>query len=517
MAKTMSRDTSTVQIGNISGRLLATNTILNLLGMVLPLFVGVAAIPFAIKGLGKDAFGLLTISWVILGYFGLFDFGLARAATKFVSEMLGSSEVERIPTIIWTTVLVSFCFGILGSIILIGGTTFLTERILKIPHNLMHEAKLSFYILACAIPVILCSSSFRGVLEAAQRFDLTNLVTIPASMMSFIFPALSFPFSLSLSTVIFLMVLSQAFSAIIFYFLCYKVFPKLNVDIGISVNHLREMLYYGGWISITNIISPLLIYMDRFFIGTFNTLSSVTFYTAPYEIVTRLRIFSTSIMVAIFPEVSALSSNSDNGRLEMLFAQACKYVLIIVGAVIALIFFASPILLELWLGIEFREKSVGVIRILAVGVLINSLAIVPFNFVQGIGKPNVTAKFHLLEFPIYLLLLWILVIEFGINGAALAWTLRVSLDAFLLFWFVIKSYPAIIKNLMIGKIGQSILLLLLFFSFLSPLNLYISGNIFKIVYLILSFIAYLFIVWHLILNKDEKIIIKKLNINLLKI
>ena len=49
------------------------------MGMVLPLIVGVLSIPFAIKGLGKEGFGILTIAWVILGYFGLFDFGLSRA------------------------------------------------------------------------------------------------------------------------------------------------------------------------------------------------------------------------------------------------------------------------------------------------------------------------------------------------------------------------------------------------------------------------------------------------------
>ena len=61
--------------GFATGRLLAKNSILNFVGMMLPLIAGIFALPFAIKGLGKDGFGVLAIAWVILGYFGLFDFG----------------------------------------------------------------------------------------------------------------------------------------------------------------------------------------------------------------------------------------------------------------------------------------------------------------------------------------------------------------------------------------------------------------------------------------------------------
>ena len=65
-------------------------------------------------------------------------------------------------------------------------------------------------------------------------------------------------------------------------------------------------------------------------------------------------------------------------------------------------------------------------------MLINSLAYVPYNLLQGIGRPDLTAKFHLLEVPLHVGLTWFLVTKFGLPGAALAWGLRVSLDFLLL-------------------------------------------------------------------------------------
>ena len=64
-----------------SGRLLARNTIWNLLGQVLPMVVGVVAIPPLVHSLGVDRFGVLSLAWIIIGYFSLFDLGMGRALT----------------------------------------------------------------------------------------------------------------------------------------------------------------------------------------------------------------------------------------------------------------------------------------------------------------------------------------------------------------------------------------------------------------------------------------------------
>jgi O-antigen/teichoic acid export membrane protein len=487
-----------------SGKLLARNSILNLSGMVLPLLVGIIAIPYAIKGLGKEGFGILAIAWVILGYFGLFDFGLSRATTKFVSEMLGKGDVESLPSVIWTAVVVSFGLGVLGAVTLFAATPFLVEKLLKIPHDLVHQARLTLHILAASIPIILCSTSLRGVLEAAQRFDLVNYIMIPANMLSFMFPGLSFPFQLNLSTVVFLIILSRLAIALVSLSFCFRLFPIIKTKPAISLRKLQMMAAYGGWISITSVISPLLVHMDRFFIGTYVSMASVAFYTAPYEVITRLRIFPNAITTTLFPEFSALTGHAYSGRLEKLFAHALKYILISVSVLVVLLFFTAPTILLKWLGPEFVENSLSVFRIFSIGILINCLAVIPFNLLQGIGKPDITAKFHLLEFPLYLFLLWFLVKDFGINGVAFAWVLRVSLDALLLFWFAIKCYPLIIKKVMDCNIGLTLLFLLILFCFLLLLDIVLSTIIYKLILLSLSLLGFGFLIWRFVFDEEER-------------
>jgi O-antigen/teichoic acid export membrane protein len=89
--------------------------------------------------------------------------------------------------------------------------------------------------------------------------------------------------------------------------------------------------------------------------------------------------------------------------------------------------------LTLWLGVEFAKHSTHVLQWLAIGVLIYSLAIIPYILIQSSGHPDLTAKLHLIELPFYLLAVWWLIETYGIQGAAIAWVGRATVDALLLF------------------------------------------------------------------------------------
>ena len=99
--------------GFTSSSILVKNTLFNFLGMLLPLLVGVIAIPLTVKGLGTEGFGILSITWIILGYLTLLDFGLSRATTKFAAENLNKNNLNSIPPIFWMSILMGFCFGCL--------------------------------------------------------------------------------------------------------------------------------------------------------------------------------------------------------------------------------------------------------------------------------------------------------------------------------------------------------------------------------------------------------------------
>ena len=99
-------------------------------------------------------------------------------------------------------------------------------------------------------------------------------------------------------------------------------------------------------------------------------------------------------------------------------------------------------MLTVWLGEKFAAHSSVVLQLLIVGVLLNSVAQVPFTFLQGIGRPDIPAKINLIELPFYVALMWFAVKEFGINGAALIWIMLNIVNTGIQIFIVYKLVQA---------------------------------------------------------------------------
>lgn len=432
----------------IRGRLLARNTSLNLLGQAIPLLVGLGTIPYVVRGLGTVQFGVLSIAWVLLGYFSLFDLGLGRATTKFVAECLGRMEIEKLPRLVWTSLGIQILFGLAGALIAAAATPLLVEKVLKIPPDLVHDTRVCLFLLAASLPVVLVANGLRGVLEAAQRFDLVNYVKVPINVSIFLLPAVAIPFGAGLPGIVLLLVLVRLGAILGYLILCLKVFPILGQRCSLNFELFRPLLSYGGWITVSNLVSPIFTYVDRFFIGALLSMAAVSYYTAPYEAITRAgMILPGSLIATLFPAFSSLDAGAAKERIGDFYVRSVKLLLLLLGPPMLLVVVFGRAFLLFWLGADFADKSSLTLQILAMGVLVNALAVVPFGLLQGVGRPDVTAKFHLVELPVYAGMVWILIGRMGISGAALAWTLRVTLDALLLFgacrWFNLVSLRAL--------------------------------------------------------------------------
>ena len=431
---------------DISGKTLARNTLLNFAGQIFPLIIGVVTIPFIIKGLGTERFGILSLIWVVIGYFSLFDMGLGRATTKFVSELLGKKEIGRLPTVVWTSLLFNTLLGIIGGVVLAAITSPLVEHIFNIPPSLLGETKATFYILSLCVPIVVITLGLRGVLEGLQRFDLVNAVKAPSSALIFLIPALVVPLGFGLQEIVVLLLIFRLGSALAYFLFCIKSIPALKYSFSIEKKLLLSLLSFGGWVAVSNGIAPIVVYLDRFLIGAILTMDAVSYYTAPYEIVTRMWILPLSLVIALFPVFSSFKKTKEE-ETGNIYAQSVKYLFLLMGPLLLIIAIFAKDILQLWLGPDFGQRSTLVLQILCLGVFINSLAHVPFTFIQGMGRPDLTAKFHLLEMPVFAGAAWILIHKFGITGAAWAWTLRVTIDALLLFGASFRQLPTIRESL----------------------------------------------------------------------
>jgi len=415
-----------------SQRLLARNFSLNLIGQLIPAVAALVAAPILVRGLGVDRFGLLTIAWVVIGYVGLVDLGLGRALTQAVAERLGKRADREIPSVIWSCLLILGILGVLGTVLVAAAAPYLTFHVLKVPAPLRIETLNTFYLLACSIPFVIGTAALRGVLEAHQEFGLTTAVRVPMGVFTYFGPMVALAFSKSLFAIVGVLVVGRVVAWFVHWLLCLRVVPSLVRRWRVDWTAIGSLFRFGAWMTVSNVIGPLMSTLDRFVIGSVISVASVAYYATPQQVLIQLLGIPAALVGVLFPAFAS-SVKATGGATAKLYSRGLKVTFLLLFPIaLVLITFARQGL-QVWLGDEFARHSTRVLQWLSVGLLFNGLAQVPFALIQGTGRPDVTAKLHLIEAGFYFPALWWLTARYGIEGTAMAWVLRAGVDLLSLY------------------------------------------------------------------------------------
>ena len=426
------------------------NTLLNLIGQILPLLVGVFCIPLLIEKLGNERFGLLSIIWVLIGYASFLDLGLGRTLTHLVSKYEGNKNIKELRQLIWTGLILIIIFSFIGSSFFVILAPKIADLIIKDSGNsvIMDEVISSLYWIGLCIPIVIQTSALKGLLEGKFRFDLINYIRIPLGIYMFIAPLVVSLFTNSLSTIVFWLLIGRIVSMLIYLVFCLKIYNNVFKKIQFDKHKIKQLISFGGWLTISNIVGPLMLYLDRFIITTLLSISVIAYYTTPYEIVTKIFLISSSLSAILFPSFSSLK---DKENIKKLYKKSLESLYWVLTPVILLVILLSKQGLSLWINSDFAAESFVVAKILSMGVLIFALESIPFTLIQSLGRPDIPAKLNLIELPFYLLLLWFLTKRYGVEGAALSWLIRGMIDFILLLYFSNKAinYKHVLPNLFV--------------------------------------------------------------------
>jgi O-antigen/teichoic acid export membrane protein len=403
-----------------------SNALWSLLGAVLPLGVGLATMPILISKLGVERFGILNLAWLLVGYFSLFDFGLGRALTRLVAERLGSGRAEEIPELAGTATRLIRWLGFAAGFLLAGMSSWLVDW-LSISVDLRDETLIGIWILAVALPFVLLSAGWRGILEAYGRFDLFNWVRIPLGVALFLAPLLVLYMWRGLVPVMVSLAVTRVVGWWLSRYMCFRLCPELKYELKFNVLMVRPLLAFGGWMTVSNIVGPLMVYADRFLIGGLLSATAVAYYATPYEIVTRLWIVSGALTSVLFPIVAARLVG-DRELVKEVYRRAIKCIFVLILPPMAVLYLFAEEGLAWWLGSDFSQQGGAAARILLIGVFVNALGQVAITVLHGAGRADWAAKLHLLELPFYLMALVFAAGSYGIEGVALVWMLRVVID-----------------------------------------------------------------------------------------
>lgn len=485
-------------MNEITRKSIGRSTVFNLAGYGIPFIIALVCMPILINGIGKERFGILTLISATIGYFSLFDFGLGRALTNRLSQKLSSGATKKeVGSLIGTAVICLVLVGIAGTTIGFGLANWLVFHVLNIPKELESETINSFYVLACVIPALLLSLSFRGILHAKQRFDIVNFIQVPVGTLIFLGPVLLLPYSKNLVNISYILGATIIVGLMALALAVIRILPDLLNNLSVNKTEIKYLATYGGWLTITNIVGPILVYCDRVFIGALISMTAVTYYTLPYEVVTKLWVFSSALTTVLFTTFST-TFLSDKERTSRLFVGGLKYIFIFVFPITLILICLGKEGLNFWVGSDFVINSLDVLHLLAVGVFINCFAQVAINLMWGAGQPAGPAKLHLIELMAFLVALPVMIKYMGITGAALVWLARIIIDTIALFVMAVQLLS--LNKQTIFRLVLCLLASLILFE----VSLLMPALKEKMIFLIITLAGFTITVWKYLLHEEDQ-------------
>jgi O-antigen/teichoic acid export membrane protein len=397
------------------------------LGALIPIALALFTIPFYLKLVGTDRYGVLAIAWLLLGYFGLFDLGLGRATAYRIAALYAAPAEERAKTF-WTALTVNLAMGIVGGLILWPVAAYFFAYHFKIDPAIRPEIVAAAPLLGMSVPVATLTGVLTGALQGQEKFRETTMISTTSTTLFQLLPlAVAWWHGPDLVPLLAASLAARAVALVALWAKCYSEIARGSAFAFDRVQ-IVALLKYGGWVTATAMIAPLLGTVDRFAIGAVVGAAAVTIYTVPYQLARQMAIFPAALTNALFPRLSA-ATGEEEALLGLRASQALAGVMTV--PVLAAILLIDPFL-KLWVGRDIASQAGLVGKIILIGFWANAFARVPSTRLQARGRPDLVTKILLVEIPPYLLALYFGLKYWGLPGCAVAFAVRCAVDYILL-------------------------------------------------------------------------------------
>lgn len=407
---------------------IARHTAYNVVGSILPIAVSLVTVPLYLRVIGLDLYGVLNLCWLLVGYFGFFDFGLGRATAQHIAKLHDKDDVIR-SRAFWAGLHLSAVLAIIAALVSIPVSWFALREI-KLGNGALHaQVQGALPFLVAAVPLAIFQSVLRGALEGRREFFLVNAIISVGAIATAVFPlAGATLWGPDIRVLVAISVAIRCMMLLGLGIAAARCMPLRRYERP-ETKDMRTMTRFGAWLTVTNIVGPLMVFADRFLIGAISGAAAVALYVIPFNVVSQLVLIPSSVSSALFPRFAA-AEQPPAVKHEALLAMSC---LVTPMSMSALLFAGT--FLRFWIGTAAAVHSTPVALALIVGFWANGVAQVPFMGLLAAARTDVTAKVHLAEVGPYFLLLWFGLTYFGLVGAAIAWSIRGTVDLIALALF----------------------------------------------------------------------------------
>jgi O-antigen/teichoic acid export membrane protein len=390
---------------------------------VVIVLINLVALPFYLRFLGMEAYGLIGFYAMLQSMFQVLDLGLAPTVSREIAHGAETGHQRRSASLlrtlgaIYTTVAI-----VIAALVALAapwiGAHWLQVRMLP-ESTVIGAIALMGLNLACRWPI----SLYHGALVGAHRLARSAATSMTVNI---------------IGAVTTIAVLAWGVRSVQAFFLTQAVFGLVQVwvlrafalravggrDAPYHFGDLRRVWNFSSWMSGIAITSLMFTQLDKILLSRLIDLEAFGRYTLAALLVNGLQVLIVPTFNVIYPKFTTLHARGDEAGLARFYSDASRmYAAALFSLALALALHVQAIV-TLWIG---RADVAGhvepVVVLLAIGSALNGIMYFPYALQLATGHPRIPFMVNLALLTLAVPTIVWLATSHGAIGGALAWAL----------------------------------------------------------------------------------------------
>jgi len=388
--------------------------------------IGLFLMPFVLRTIGDEQYGVWLFVCSIAGYSGLLNLGFGETVSRFVAHHRARGEVDRINQIVTGIGSVYLAMSVLILIVsgVIGHFAFAWYD-----WGTLSASDLRTVIVLLGLNVVtgLLGSVFGGVIIGVQRFDLERAAKAVSGIARLVMTVVFLQKQQALTTLAVIFLVTTLIENIGLVLIAFRQLPGLRIGFRhFRRSTLQECFGFSVFALLDNIASKLIEATDTVLIGlAFGSKAIV-----PYYVAQRLMTFIVQPLQLIgnvaMPRGAELEAGAHDARLRVLVQKGLGLAFLLTTAFfIGAVYFGDEVLTA-WIGQGYPESHAILLILLGSQVIATPMRVLR-GVLFGMGHVRLPALVYFAEAVTNLGLSLLLIKPFGLIGIALGTAIPVVL------------------------------------------------------------------------------------------
>lgn len=409
-------------------KLLARSSVLRIGQTVIGIIIGFLMMPFFIRVLGEDLYGLWIVISSVVGTYYLLDMGFSQAITRYVAKYIHQQNPQAANRVINTALVIYSSLGLLVFLASIVAAQFGAERLMEGSEH-VELAQILLVIMGLSLALEFPAKSFPGIISAYLRYDVIAAVRLIKGILdaSLIYIFLSQGYGLIAMALITL--ITGILSTAVYVFYANRLFTHIEYKRSlIDLSTFKDVFHFSKWVFIFDVNSTVREKMDIWFIAFYQSSAVLTVYYVAVRLTEYAIQFlqqATGFTNPIFTEYYA---KGETEKLQRAVSAFIKINLMLGSVFLVGFALVGESFIRLWMGSEFAyHQAWNCLVILSLGRFAVHFSAPLQSLMMTVNRHKIGAWVSVWETLASAVLLWLLVPKYGIEGAALAIALPIGI------------------------------------------------------------------------------------------